>query len=685
MFRSIRRSLTGSAFACFFPAAALAATAASTGPPLAKDPLVQDMDRTVNPGVDFSRYANGRWLKAHPIPPSENSWGIGSVVYEETYRQRREICETASRSDAGTGTHEQKVGDFWVAGMDSVAIERRGLAPLKPDLDRIATIRSRADLIQTIARLHRRGIESLYGMYVGQDERNSERYLVHLVQGGIRLPDRGYYVDRDSSTARIRGLYRQHVAAMFRLLGETPAAAKRSSDVVFRIETALAQRSRTIEERRDPWANYHKLSMAQLAALTPSLDWKRTFAEMGLPAVDTVVVGQPEFLQRADSLLAKASLDDWKTVLRWDLVNSLANRLPRALDRENFHFYGTVMSGTQAQRPRWKRVIDAEEDGIGELLGEVWVAKYCSPATKARYEKLTADIIDAYRERIRHLDWMSEPTKRRALVKLDHVARKVAYPDKWRDYSALKIGRDSYAGNQLAVNEWWFHHEAAKLGKPVDRTEWDMTPQTYNAYYDGSKVEIVLPAACFMIPGLPDSLMDDALLYSYAGASTIGHEITHGFDDEGRQSDERGNLNPWWIPQDSVRFTERAKKLAEQFNEYRVGDKHVRGYATLGENIADLGGVRLGYEAFKKTDQWKRGVKVNGLTPDQRFFLGYALSWMGQRRPESLATLIMTNVHAPEFLRINGPLANMPEFYAAFGVKPGDPMYRADDVRVQIW
>jgi len=344
-----------------------------------------------------------------------------------------------------------------------------------------------------------------------------------------------------------------------------------------------------------------------------------------------------------------------------------------------------VLSGTKAQRPRWKRMLDQTEDAIGELVGQVWVEKYCSPATKARYEKLTADIIDVYRQRIQKEPWMSDSTKARALVKLDKVGRKVAYPDHWRDYSTLQLDRSSYVANQVRVNEWWFRFETNKLGKPIDRTLWDMTPQTYNAYYDGSKVEIVLPAAAFMLPGIPDSLVDDALLYSYAGGSTIGHEITHGFDDEGRQFDADGNLNPWWTTSDSVQFSARAKKLADQFSAYVIGGKHVRGEATLGENIADLGGVVLGYEAFKRTDQWKRGEKINGLTPDQRYFLGYALSWLGQRRPEALQNQIMTDVHAPAFLRVNGPLANIPEFYAAFGVKPGDTMYRGDDVRVTIW
>jgi putative endopeptidase len=427
------------------------------------------------------------------------------------------------------------------------------------------------------------------------------------------------------------------------------------------------------------------MSLAELAKLTPTIDWKTQFTGMGIPVQDTVVVGQPEFFQQLDSCLSVARLSEWQSYLRLGLVTALARNLAKPVDQENFHFYGTVLSGTKTQRPRWKRMLDAEEDAIGELVGQQWVEKYCSPATKARYEKLTADIIDVYRTRIQQLTWMSEPTKALALAKLDKVGRKVAYPDHWRDYSALQLDRSSYVANQVRVNQWWFRFEANKLGKPIDRTLWDMTPQTYNAYYDGSKVEIVLPAASFMLPGIPDSLVDDALLYSYAGGSTIGHEITHGFDDEGRQFDANGNLDPWWTESDSVAFSARAKKLADQFSAYVIGGKHVRGQATLGENIADLGGVRLGYEAFKKTDQWKQGQKINGLTPDQRYFLGYALSWLGQRRPEALQNQIMTDVHAPAFLRVNGPLANIPEFYAAFGIKPGDAMYRGDDVRVIIW
>ncbi len=680
----LSRFLSATLAACALALGAGAALAAGTLP-IAMDPLVRNLDKTVSPGADFFSYANGAWVKANPIPASERGWGIANLVYEETYRQRVEICTAAATSGAAQGTSAQKVGDFWATGMDSAAIEAAGAKPLAPWLDDIAAIRDRASLLATIARFQADAIRPLYGMYVGQDERNSEKYMVHLFQGGIRLPDRGYYFDKDSSTTHVRGEYRKHVAAMFALLGESPAVAKRSADVVLRLETALARRSRTLEERRDPWANYHKMSLAQLVKKYPSSNWKGQFALMGLSAADSVIVGQPEFLRAADSLLRVTPLADWKTYLRWNAVHSFAPYLSSKFELEGFRFYGTVMNGTTVQRPRWKRIIDETEDSIGELLGQEWVKKYCSPATKARYERLTNDIITTYAERMRTLPWMSEATKQRALAKLAKVTRKVAYPDKWRDYSTLQFERDSWAANHVRADRWWFAHEAAKLGKPVDRTEWDMTPQTYNAYYDPSKVEIVLPAAMFMIPGVPDSLVDDALLYSYAGGSTIGHEITHGFDDEGRQGDENGNLNAWWLDADSVAFTQRAQKLVEQFNGYTVGDKHVRGQATLGENLADLGGVVLGLEAFKKTEQYRRNVIINGQTPVQRYFLGYALSWLGHRRPQSLAQQIMTDVHAPGFLRVNGPVVNVEDFYTAFGVKPGDAMYRKPEDRVAVW
>ena len=372
--------------------------------------------------------------------------------------------------------------------------------------------------------------------------------------------------------------------------------------------------------------------------------------------------------------------------MQWHLVNGFAEVLSKPFDDENFNFYGKLLDGKKEQRPRWKRVLDNEEAGMGELLGQLYVQKYFSDKTKHRYEKMVNDIMDAFRDRVNKLDWMSPVTKEKALAKLAAVTKKVGYPDKWKDYSALSINRDSYVQNVMRANVWAFNYQLNKLGKPVDRTEWDMTPQTYNAYYNPSNNEIVLPAAIFIIPGVPDSLADDALVYSYDGGSTIGHELTHGFDDEGRQYDAKGNLSDWWTKDDGTKFNERSKLMINQFSNYVVLDSlHVNGKACLGENIADLAGVLLGYDAFQKTQQAKEGKPIAGFTPNQRYFLGYALSWLGNQRDERTARQILTDVHAPAFLRVNGPVSDIPAFYEAFNVKSGDPMYWADSLRVKIW
>jgi putative endopeptidase len=667
--------------------AVLVAAIAQAAPTLSpdRDPLLQNMDPTVKPGDDFFAYANGKWIKEHPIPPDEASWSIAKLVQMEIYEQVRDICEAAAAAGAAPGSIEQKLGDYWSAGMDSVSVEKRGLEPIRPELDRIAAIRTPAGVLRETALLHTIGVRPLYSLSVRQDDKNSAVYAVFLWQGGLGLPDRDYYLLEDSTTTRIRNAYPAHIATMFRLMGEDEKTAAETGRALLAVETGLAAGSRTLERLRDPYANYNKMSMAELARLTPHIDWPTQFQLMGVAAVDSVIVGQPEFYSRLDSTLTAVPVDTWKQYLRWCLINAFAERLSSPFDQADFRFYGTLLNGAERQRPRWKRILDATEDGLGELIGQIWVREHCSPATKARYERLTDSVFAAYAERIKQLPWMDPATKAKALDKLSKVNKKVGYPDHWKDFSALTIDRSSYARNQMRINTWWFRFRVGKLGHPVDKTEWDMTPQTYNAYYDGSNVEIVLPAAVFFIPGVPDSLIDDALLYGYGGASTIGHEVTHGFDDEGRQYDAKGNMRPWWTAADSIGFTERTKLLVEQFDQYKIGDRHVRGQATLGENIADLGGVVIGYDAFKKTDQWKRGEKLNGLTPDQRFFLGYALSWVGHARPEALDHQIMTDVHAPRMFRVNGPLSDVPAFYKAFGIRPGDPMCRPEDLQVKIW
>ncbi len=651
-----------------------------------EDVLAADIDTTVQPGTDFFRYANGAWLKANPIPPSERGWGVGNLVREEIYHQLESINANAAKSGAPKGSNAQKIGDFYSTAMDTALIDSLGVAPLNGELAAIEAVADRDGLLKEIAHLQTMEVRVLFSPSVDQDEKNSSVYAYHLWQGGLGLPNRDYYFNSDARTVNIRHEYVGHIARMFRLLGEDSSVAAAHSVAVMALETRLAGASRKLEDLRDPYRNYNKLSIPRLEQLTPAIPWRTVLTSMAVTGIDSVIVGQPEFYQEVDRSLKTVSLADWKSYLRWCLLNRYSPSLNTAIEDEHFHFYGTVLAGIKEQRPRWKRVIDAEERAMGFMLGQLYVKDYVPPAMKQRYEKVVDNIFEAYAERIQRLDWMSPATKEKALAKLQAVSKKVCYPEKWRDYSSLEIDRDSYCANQVRANEWDYTFYLNKLGKPVDRTEWLMTPQTYNAYYNPSNNEIVLPAAQFLIPGLPDSLADDALIYGYAGASTIGHEVTHGFDDEGRQFDAEGNLRNWWTREDAVNFKARAERMVEQFNAYVVLDSmHINGKASLGENIADLGGVLIGYDAFKKTREGQSDTLIAGLTPDQRFFLAYAYSWLGHTRDASLAVQVMSDVHAPQFLRVNGPLSDVPAFYRAFNIKPGDPMWRPDSLRVKIW
>ncbi len=658
-----------------------------TEPKQIPDILAADIDSTVKPGTDFFKYANGAWLKANPIPPSERGWGVGNLVREQIYQQLQKISvDAAADTQALKGSTTQKIGDYYFTAMDTVRIASLGLSPLKNELDSIARISDRPSLLQEIAHLQTLQVDALFSPYVDQDEKNSAQYSLHLWQGGLGLPNRDYYFNTDTRTANVRREYVRHIDAMFRLLGADSSAAATNANTVMSLETRLAGSSRKLADLRDPYRNYNKLSLTQLDRLTPTIQWQTLLPSMSVRAIDSAVVGQPEFYKQADQMVKSVPLADWKSYLRWCLINRYASALDTAFDNEHFRFYGTVLAGVKEQRPRWKRMIDAEERTMGFLLGQLYVREYVPPSMKQRYETVVNNVFAAYADRIKNLDWMSEETKEKALAKLAAITKKVCYPDTWRDYSSLVVDRTSFCENQMRANAWNYAYRTEKLGKPVDRSEWLMTPQTYNAYYNPSNNEIVLPAAIFLIPGLPDSLADDATIYGYAGASTIGHEVTHGFDDEGRQYDAQGNLRNWWTKEDAEKFTARAKLMVDQFNNYVVLDSmHINGKACLGENIADLGGVVIGYDAFKKTREGQTDTLIAGLTPDQRFFLAYAYSWLGHIRDASLAMQVMSDVHAPQFLRVNGPLSDVPAVYTAFNIKEGDPMWRPDSLRVKIW
>jgi putative endopeptidase len=667
--------------------AAALALSAYTVDKLTNDPVFDNLDTSVRPQDNFFQYANGGWLKRNPIPAAYSSWGIGNVVNEDIRNRLKKINEDALNAHGAQGTATQKIGDFYYSGLDSAEIEKQGLSPVKAQLDAIEAAKDVNGILYAAAYITTYGSRNFISAGVSQDDKNSSKMMLQMGQGGLGLPNRDYYFKTDARTSRIRNDYQSaYLPNMMKLSGlnEEQAAAYAAS--VYKIEKFLADSNRKLEDLRDPYRNYNKMPVAQLKKLTPLINWNTVFKNLEYKAVDTVIVGQPEYYRAVNTALQTFSVNDWKAYLRAKVLNANASYLTKALNDENFRFTGMVLAGRKEQLPRWKRVLDTENGLMGELLGQLFVKEYFPAAAKTRYVTMVENMRTAYREHIEKLDWMSAATKKKALEKLNTIHPKVGYPDQWKDFSTLTITRTSYDGNVLQARHWVYLKNVNKLGKPVDRTEWSMTPQTYNAYYNPSNNEIVLPAAQFLIPGAKDSEVDDAVVYGYAAASTIGHEMTHGFDDEGRQYDAKGNLKGWWTPQDSVKFTARAQMLIDQFNNFVVLDSlHVNGKATLGENIADLGGIAIGLSAFEKTAQYKAGKPINGLTPLQRFFLGYALGWLGQTRNESLANQILTDVHSPGFLRVNGPFMDTPEFYKAFNIKPDDKMWLDPAKRVRIW
>jgi putative endopeptidase len=668
------------------PAAALSSSAAASNPPR-QDSVAPDIDPSVKPGDDFFAYANGAWLKAHPIPATESNWGIAKVVDEDLYAKLRRISEAAAADKtAAAGSDERKVGDFWDTAMDAGLAEKLGITPLQADLARIDTLQNLDGILDMAFEMQRQNLNPFFGFGIGQDEKASDVMAVYVSQGGLGLPDRDYYFNQEQGIANARDAYVTHMSNVLKLLGAEAADAQRRAHAIMDFETALAQVSRPLADLRDPQKNYNKMSPeAVTRKYTPSIAWSSRMNEWKL-APGYVIVGQPEFLAGLQMQLARTPVAVLRDYLRLQLLDSYSPYLSQPFDAEHFHFYGQILSGQKEPRPRWKRILDAENGALGMVLGRVYVKDYFPEVSKQRYSTLVEAIRTAYGERIDRLDWMSAATKAKAHEKLARLSKKVGYPDKWKDYSALIVGRNSYAENIRNANIWLFNDALSKFGKPVDRSEWDIFPQTYNAYYSASNNEIVLPAAAFIVPGFADSDLDDAVVYGYVAGSTIGHEMTHGFDDEGRQFDAAGNLANWWTKADIEKFNKRAALLAQQFDAYEpLTGLHINGKATLGENIADFGGVLLGLDAFKKTAQFKEGRKIAGYTPAQRYFLGYALSWLFEERDALLRQSLLSDVHAPAKWRVNGPLSNIPEFYEAFDVQPGQPLFRAPADRVQIW
>jgi len=653
---------------------------------LVNDALASHIDSAAKAGDDFFLFANGKWFRQNPIPGSEQSNGIWQLIQDTINAQIRHVCESsAAMKDALKGSNKQKIGDFFYTGMDSVTLNKRGISDLKSDFDMIDAIKDINGVIKTASYMHTVAGSPLFGFYAGQDDKISSKIAIMIYQGGLSLPDRSFYFDNDARAVSVRQKFINHLENTFVIMGYNSEKAKIAAQGLMKLETAIAKTSRKREDTRDPWMNYNKLTFKQLTESTPNIDWKIFMSGVGLNNVDSVIIGQPDFLKSLNGYLKSYPLGDWKDYLKYHLLRNLSGYMDDKTYMEFFNFYSATLRGVKEPKPRWKRVVQQSDGSLGELIGQVYVDEYLPKGTKEKLIEIGNVIKIIFAERINALDWMSSATKEKALNKLSSVIMKVGYPDKWKDLSAMQIDRTSFVKNVMNANKWEVNYMISKYGKPVDRAEWGMEPQTYNAYYNPSNNEICIPGCNIIVPGYEGRMADDALLYSIIGA-TFGHEITHGFDDQGCKYNAMGNLQNWWTPEDSIKFYTKTKMIVKQFNKYIAVDSlHINGELTQGENIADLGGTIMAYEAFKKTDQFKNNSIIAGLNPAQRFFLGYALAWMVNERPETVASQVKSNEHSPANYRVLGPLTNMPEFFSTFGIKKGDPLWKPDSLMVKIW
>jgi len=645
-----------------------------------------NMDLSVRPGDDFYQFANGAWMKDHPIPGEFSRYGAFEELIEMNLNDLHTIMkEAAHKTNLPPDSNFRKIGDFYATGMDEAKIETEGLTPLKPEFEKISQIKSIKDVQHTVAYLHKYNISPLFNFFPEQDFKNSDMYIGWLYQGGLGLPDRDYYTDKSPRSEEIRMEYIKHVQRMFELLGDSSDIAAQNAQTVMNIETRLAKVSMTRVEQRNPKAIYNPITLMNLQRLTPNYNWVGYFKGIGLDNPGTLNIGQPKFFKEIDKMIAQVSVDKWKTYLRWNLINETAGYLNSDFVDTNFGFYGKFLTGAKELRPRWKRVLETTSRSLGEAVGQIYVETYFPPEARERALDLVMNLKDAYTERIKKLDWMSAETKLKALDKLNAFTVKIGYPDKWIDYSSIEINRKSYMINVFNARSFEFNRDKNKIGKPVDKTEWQMTPQTVNAYYNPASNEIVFPAAILQSPFF-NFRADDPVNYGAIGA-VIGHEMTHGFDDQGRQYDKDGNLNDWWTKEDEIKFNKRIKILIEQADAYAAIDTFkINGKLTLGENIADLGGLTIAYDALKMAMKKNPPDKViDGFTPEQRFFLSWAQVWRSNIRRENQLLRLKTDVHSPAKYRTNGPLSNLPPFFTAFNVHESDKMYRPEDQIAKIW
>ncbi len=645
----------------------------------------RDMDKVIRPQDDFYHYVNGGWLKKNPVPPHESRWGSFLILRYDTEKKLHAIVSELQNAKKLTSeSPEAMVRDFYLSGIDLKRRGALGLSPLQPWLERINAIGNVGSLVATIAHLETIGGGGPWSMGIDQDMKDSEKYIIYLGQNGLGMPDRDYYLKNDAESVRVRTAYVKHLEAITMLMGTSKAEAKKDSATIMRLETALAKISMSKEDLRDVDKTYFKMSVAALARKVPEIDWQNYLKIVGAPRVKELVVMQPKFLVAMSKLLSAEPLEDWKTYLAWHLVAGSASILTSAFEKQNFAFYGTTLSGVKVMKPLWRRALGTTNGALGELLGEIYVKKHFSSAAKKKVNAIVDDLFTAYEARIKNLDWMSSATKKKATKKLHQVNRKLGYPDKWRSYKGLVITPDDYFGNIVRASLYEHKRAMRRLAKPVDRKEWFMYPQTVNAYCSFGLNDVVFPAAILQRPFFSVDA-DDAINYGAIG-SVIGHEITHAFDDQGSKFDGKGNRKTWWTKQDSARFTKKAKVLVKQFNEYQVtGGIKVNGQLTLGENIADLGGASIAFDAYKLRLAKTGGKIIDDFTPEQRFFLGLALFERENKRPEAEKTAVLTDPHSPGIFRINGPASNLPEFYEAFGVKKGDKLFRSPSSRAKIW
>lgn len=646
---------------------------------------VANMDTSVSACANFFQYANGGWTARNQIPAAFSRWGRFEVLDEQNIAVLHGILDgLVAKKSLRAGSNEQKIADYYRSCMDEPSIEAQGVTPLQPEFDRIAAIKDVAGLQAQVARFHSYRVPVVFGFGAGQDFKNSQAVIAQAVQGGLGLPDRDYYTKDDDKSRQTRDEYQKHITRMFQLLGDNSERAAQEAQTVIDIEKKLAEKSSTRVQRRDPEANYHPMNRTELSELTPHFDWRNYFEGVGLPTIDKINVGQPEFFKAADKLLASIPLDDWKTYLRWHLLNASAGTLSAKFVEEDFNFSGKYLQGTKEMQPRWRRCVVSTDRALGEALGQLYIQKTFTPAARVRAQTMVKNLVEALRTDLTTLSWMSDETRKKAISKLDAFIRKIGYPDKWRSYEALQVSRGAFYNNAILSRQFEVKRNLGKIGKPVDKSEWGMSPPTVNAYYNPTINEIVFPAGILQ-PPFYDPKADDAFNYGGIGV-VIGHEMTHGFDDSGARFDADGNLAMWWTPDDFKKFKERTDCVVKQFDGYEVEPGlNQNGKLVVGESVADLGGLAVAYAAYQKSLQGKKPKVIAGFTPDQRFFLGYAQIWAQNIRPEAARLRVATDPHPLGRFRVNGPLSNMPLFATAFQCKAGDAMVRPADKRCQIW